>query len=125
MQLEDIVCGCSLSLSQALGHQIWIHTPLRNKKRTRTVDVLAEHIGEISMGLTATLNGSARGNGFLLAPSGGRTFPVQLALRTDNGTRFTVTLAVSPGGAGIEIDPSVIEVGPDEVTVTVRALTPS
>jgi hypothetical protein len=66
------------------------------------------------MGLTATLNGSARGNGFLIAPSGGRTFPAPLALRTDNETKFTVTLAVSPGGAGIQIDPSVVEVGPDD-----------
>ena len=77
------------------------------------------------MGLIATLDGSARGNGFLVAPSGGRTFPVPLGLKTDNGTKFTATLVASPGGAGIEINPSVVEVGPDEVTVTVRALTPS
>src|ERR1700741_2405952 len=77
------------------------------------------------MGLIATLNGSARGSGFLIAPSNGLSFPVPLGLTTDDGRRFTAALAVSPGGAGIEISPPNIEVGSDEATVMVRALSPS
>ena len=77
------------------------------------------------MGLIATLNGSARGNGFLIAPVGGVGFPVPLGLMTDDGSRVTAALAVSPSGAGIEVSPSTIEVGGDEVRVMLHALSPS
>ena len=62
--------------------------------------------------IRATLNRSARGSGFLIAPAGNEKFPVPLALETTDGDRFVAEVAVSPGGAGVSIHPSVLEVGP-------------
>jgi hypothetical protein len=47
------------------------------------------------MGIMAVLNGSARGSGFLIAPAGNESFPVPLALKTTDGDKFVVELAVS------------------------------
>lgn len=77
------------------------------------------------MSVTATLNGSARGSGFLIAPAGSANFPVPLTLKTNDGSKFVAELAVSPSGAGVKIEPSVINVGPDETPVTVCAVSPS
>jgi hypothetical protein len=79
----------------------------------------------MSMSVKATLNGSAHGSGFLIAPAGNANFPVPLTLKTDDGSKFVAVLAASPGGAGVKIEPSVVNVGPNESIVTVCALSPS
>jgi hypothetical protein len=77
------------------------------------------------MSVKATLNGTAHGSGFLIAPTANANFPVPLALKTNDDSKFEAQLTVSPGGAGVKIDPSVVNIGPDETIVRVSALSPS
>jgi hypothetical protein len=77
------------------------------------------------MPLEVRLNGDADSEGFLLAPSGNVVFPVPLALRVTDGATLKVDISASPGGAGLAISPSSIEVGYEWQTVEIRALTPS
>ena len=77
------------------------------------------------MALEIRLNGDDDTEGFLVAPSGNVAFPVPLTLRTTGQTQINVDISVSPGGAGIEISPPSLQIGPQEQVVELRAVTPS
>src|SRR5207244_2252581 len=55
---------------------------------------------ETVLAIVITINGNNSGEGFLIAPVGGTTFPAPLGLRTDDGSSVAATLQVAAGGTG-------------------------
>ncbi len=77
------------------------------------------------MDLLVTFNGESTGNGFLIAPDRGEACPAPLGLKTEDGTRVSVRIEVSPPGAGIRVDPPNLYVDGEEKTVWVHPTGPS
>lgn len=77
------------------------------------------------MSIIISVNGSAAGNGFLIAPDDGRTFSVPLHLSTDDGSTVTATIDAAPNGAGLTLPGGNISVTPAGVTIPIFATTAS
>lgn len=71
------------------------------------------------MTIIAMLQGDTSGDGFLIAPHDGRTFPALLVVRTDTGSA-DVTLRSVPEGR-LEFDRTTLTVGIDPTGVAVHA----
>ena len=77
------------------------------------------------MTIVISLNSHTAGDLFLVAPSGGATFPARLALRSDDGSTTDAVLQVGAGGAGIQFERTNVRIGPYETTLAVHALSGS
>ena len=73
------------------------------------------------MGIVITVNGSSVGDGFLVAPDGGRNFSVPLNLKTDDGSTVNVTVDAAPNGAGVALPGGSISVGPAGTSIPIFA----
>jgi len=63
------------------------------------------------MAVIINVNGNRSGEGFLIAPVGGKTFPVPVGLSTNDGTSIDVSLQIT-GGANVVFDQTDITVEP-------------
>jgi len=74
------------------------------------------------MAVIAALQGSASGEGFLVAPVGAQTFPAVLSLQTDTSTA-DVTLRASPDAAGLVFSQTscALSMAPTQVSVHATA----
>jgi hypothetical protein len=73
------------------------------------------------MGIVISVNGNSAGDGFLVAPDGGRGFPASLNLKTDDGSTVNVTLDATPNGAGIVLPAGSVSVGPGGTDIPIQA----
>jgi hypothetical protein len=71
------------------------------------------------------VNGNGDGDGFLIAPDGGRTFSVPLDLSTTDGTTVQATVDVTPNGAGVNIPSGAVTINPARSTISIQATTQS
>jgi hypothetical protein len=77
------------------------------------------------MSILMTVNRNSGGEGFLIAPADGRTFPMPLSLRTDDDSTVNATLNILPGGADIVLETTTLEIGPTESITQIQAASPS
>jgi hypothetical protein len=77
------------------------------------------------MAVVLTLNGSETGEGFLITPTAGTTFPGTLGLRTSESTHADATPKVVPGGAGVVPAQTQIAVTPVEHRIQIQATSAS
>jgi hypothetical protein len=77
------------------------------------------------MAIVLTLNGNSSGEGFLIAPIGGKTFSVPLGLRSSDGTNVDATLKVVAGGAGVALAKTHLTVTTHEQTIQIHATSAS
>jgi hypothetical protein len=76
------------------------------------------------MAVIINVNGNRSGEGFLIAPVGGKTFPVPVGLSTNDGTSIDVSLQVT-GGANVVFDQTDITITPVETFVNIHATSAS
>ena len=67
------------------------------------------------------VNGSSAGDGFLIAPDGGRTFSVPLGLSTNDGTTVNATIDATPNQAGVALPAGPVSIGPAVSTIPIQA----
>lgn len=73
------------------------------------------------MGIVISVNGSAAGDGLLVAPDAGRTFSVPLSLSTDDGSTVSATINAAPNGAGVTLPGGAISIGPTATVISINA----
>ena len=67
------------------------------------------------------INGNSAGDGFLIAPEGGTTFPVSLDLSTNDGANVQATIDATPNGAGVSIPAGGVSITPAGTTISIVA----
>jgi hypothetical protein len=77
------------------------------------------------MAIIVTVNGNNTGEGFLLAPAGGTTFPVTVGLHTTDGAHVQAILKVAAGGAGVAFSQTHVSITAVETHVNAHATSAS
>ena len=77
------------------------------------------------MSIVLTLNGITTNQGFLIAPSGAKTFPATLGLRTSDGAATAVNLKIAPGGAAVSLANTHLTLSKTEQKVEIHATSAS
>jgi hypothetical protein len=78
------------------------------------------------MAISLKVNGNAGNEGFLIAPSGTKTFPMPVALKsTDHTTVYATLVVVAPAGVIVELSNTNVTIGPTVTNVKIMAKTPS
>ena len=78
------------------------------------------------MAITLKVNGNSGNEGFLIAPSGGKEFPMPVALKsTDNTTANATLVVVAPAGVTVKLSNTNVTIGPAGTSVKITAKTPS
>ena len=67
------------------------------------------------------VNGNSVGDGFLITPEGGRTFPVTLDLSTNDSSTVQATIDVMPNGAGVSVPAGPVSINPAGTTIPIQA----
>lgn len=78
------------------------------------------------MAISLKVNGNSGNEGFLIAPSGGKEFPMSVALKsTDNTTVKATLVVVAPAGVTVKLSNTNVRIGPAGTSVKITAKTPS
>src|SRR5687768_2916423 len=77
------------------------------------------------MAISLKVNGNSGTEGFLIAPSGTKQFPMPVALKSDSGTVNATLKVVAPAGVTVTLSRTSVTIGPTTTTVKIVAKTPS
>jgi hypothetical protein len=78
------------------------------------------------MAISLKVNGNAGPEGFLIAPSGTKEFPMLVALKnTDSATINATLVVVAPAGVTVNLSKTSVSIGPTTTSVKIVAKTPS
>lgn len=78
------------------------------------------------MAITLRVNGNRGTEGFLLAPVGGKEFPMAVALKSTDSITVNATLVVvAPAGVTVKLSSTSVSIGPTGTNVKITAKTPS
>jgi len=78
------------------------------------------------MAISLKVNGNAGPEGFLIAPSGTKEFPMLVALKnTDLATVNATLVVVAPAGVTVTLSSTTVSIGPTTTSVKIVAKTPS
>lgn len=78
------------------------------------------------MAITLKVNGNSGNEGFLIAPSGGKEFPMAVSLKTTDSTTVNATLVVvAPDGVKVKLSSTSVTIGPTGASVKITAQTSS
>src|SRR5689334_21562459 len=70
------------------------------------------------MAISLKVNGNSGNEGFLIAPSGGKEFPMPVALKsTDNTTVNATLVVVAPAGVTVKLSNTNVAIGPAGTSV--------
>lgn len=73
------------------------------------------------MGVVIRVNGNDSGEGFLIAPAGGRSFPVPIVLSSDDGASLKVTLSLTGRRELAKLSQTEVQLCSDPVELTIEA----